>query len=177
MYLVGGYASSVKGGTVIIGEVPDREDHARRMLDPETYRPPPCVHCGRRMHGHGMRLRKPVGETPFDIRRYTCPSCGGALQVLPGFLARHLWRTWRVVEAVCVVTSRRQPAMMVAPRTRRRWRARARLAALTELVARVGLDATRWALLVAFVPLAGLLGACASLANLLNRLRPGLRVM
>jgi len=187
---VGGYASSVKGGTVIIGEVQDREEHARRMLDPETYRPPPCVRCGRRLHGHGMRPRKPVGETPFDIRRYTCPSCGGAVQVLPGFLARHLWRTWRVVEAVCVPLQR-QPAMTVAPRTRRRWRARAgqaafyllqvlsavRQAALTEQVVRVGLDATRRALLVAFAPLTGVLGACAMLANLLNRLRPGLRVM
>jgi len=30
---------------------------------------------------------------------------------------------------------------------------------------------------VAYLPQAGRLGACASLANLLNRLRPGLRVM
>lgn len=138
-----------------------------------------------------MRPRKPIGETPFDIRRYTCPSCGGAVQVLPGFVGRHLWRSWRVVEAVCVVPSQWPLAMTVASRTRRRWRERAglaafyllqvlsavRLAALTEQVVRVGLDATRRALLVAFVPLAGALGACAMLANLLNRLRPGLRVM
>jgi hypothetical protein len=43
------------------------------------------------------------------------------------------------------------------------------VAALTELVARIGLDATRGALLAAFLPLAGVLGACASLAVLLNR--------
>ena len=37
----------------------------------------------------------PRGETPIDLRRYRCPSCGGVVQVLPGFLARHLWRTQR----------------------------------------------------------------------------------
>ena len=52
-----------------------------------------------------------------------------------------------------------------------------RLSQLTEMVARIGLDATRGALLTAFLPLAGVLGACASLAILLNRSRPGLRVM
>jgi len=68
-------------------------------------------------------------------------------------------------------------------RTQRRWRARLlcsawillqvlgalRVAALTEMAARIGLDATRGALLAAFLPLAGVLGACASLAVLLNR--------
>jgi hypothetical protein len=181
----------VKGGTVIAGDVLDREEHARRMLDPETYRPGPCAVCGRRMHGHGMRPRKPVGEAPIDIRRYTCPSCGGAVQVLPCFVARNLWRTWPVVEAVCVATPERRLTTTVAPRTVARWWARlwltvmsllqvlsaVRLAALTELVAQIGLDATRRDLLVAYRPQAGRLGACASLANLLNRLRPGLRVM
>ncbi|MBK9756686.1 MAG: hypothetical protein IPO88_24935 [Nannocystis sp.] len=52
-----------------------------------------------------------------------------------------------------------------------------RLPAVTEMVARIGLDATRGALLTAFLPLAGVLGACASLAILLNRSEPGLRVM
>lgn len=191
MYLAQGYSSSVKGGTVIVGEVLDREEHARRMLDPETYRPAPCVRCGHRMLGHGTRPRKPVGETPVDIRRYTCPSCGGAVQVLPCFLARHLWRTWPMVEAVCVAAPERRLTTTVAPRTLRRWWARlwrqvtyvlqvlsaVRQAALAELVAEIGLDATRRALLLAYLPLAGVLGACASLANLLNRLRPGLRVM
>ena len=111
--------------------------------------------------------------------------------MLPGFLARHLWRTWAAVEAICVVAPVRRLWMAVALRTQRRWRARLlrsalllllvlgalRLPALTEMVARIGLDATRGALLTAFLPLAGVLGACASLAILLNRARPGLRVM
>lgn len=175
---------------MIAGDVLDREEHARRMLDPETYRPSPCVRCGRRWHGHGMRMRMPCGETPIDVRRYTCPSCGGAVQVLPCFLARNLWRTWPTVEAACVATPERR-ATTVAPRTLARWWARlclavtyllqvlsaVRLAELAELVAQIGLGATRRELLVAYLPQAGRLGACASLANLLNRLRPGLRVM
>jgi hypothetical protein len=46
------------------------------------------------------------GETPIDLRRYRCPSCGGVVQVLPGFLARNLWRTWATVEAICVARRR-----------------------------------------------------------------------
>ena len=191
MYLEHGYASSVKGGTVIVADVHDREEHARRLCDPETYRPPPCRRCGRRLHGHGTRSRMPRGETPIDLRRYRCPSCGGVVQVLPGFLARNLWRTWATVEASCVARPARRLQMAVALRTQRRWRARLlrsalmlllvlgalRLAAVTEMVGRIGLDATRGALLTAFLPLAGALGSCASLAILLNRARPGLRVM
>lgn len=191
MYLEHGYASSVKGGTRIAADVHNREEHARRLLDPETYRPPPCRRCGRRLHGHGTRQRQPRGETPIDLRRYSCPSCGGVVQVLPGFLARNLWRAWATVEAICVARPARRLWVTVASRTQRRWRARLlcsawillqvlgalRVAALTEMAARIGLDATRGALLAAFLPLAGALGACASLAVLLNRARPGLRVM
>ena len=110
--------------------------------------------------------------------------------MLPGFLARNLWRTWATVEAIFVARPVRRLLTTVAGRTQRRWRARLlrsarmllhvlgalRLPALTEMVARIGLDATRSALLTAFLPLAAL-GACASLASLLNRARPGLRVM
>ena len=176
---------------MIIADVHDREEHARRLCDPETYRAPPCRHCLRRLHGHGTRSRMPRGETPFDLRRYRCPSCGGVFQVLPGFLARNLWRTWETVEAICVVAPVRRLRRVVALRTQRRWRERLlrsarmlllvlgalRLAAVTERVGRIGLDATRGALLTAFLPLAGVLGSCASLAILLNRSRPGLRVM
>jgi hypothetical protein len=176
---------------VIAADVHDREEHAQRLVDPETYRPTPCRVCGRRLHGHGTRPRQPCGETPIDVRRYRCPSCGGVVQVLPGFLARNLWRTWATVEAICVIAPLRRLWVTVAERTQRRWRARLlraalmlllvlgalRLSTLTEMVARIGLDATRGALLTAFLPLAGVLGACASLAILLNRSRPGLRVM
>jgi len=191
VYLEEGYRSSVKGGTVIAADVHDREEHARRLLDPETYRPPPCRLCLRRLHGHGTRSRTPCGETPLDLRRYRCPSCGGVVQVLPGFLARNLWRTWATVEAICVAAPVRRLSVRVALRTQRRWRARLQrsarmllvvlaalqLAAVTEVVGQLGLDATRGALLKAFLSLAGALGSCAALAILLNRARPGLRVM
>lgn len=49
---------------------------------------------------------------------------GGAVQVLPCFVARNLWRTWPVVEAVCVATPERRLTTTVAPRTVARWWAR-----------------------------------------------------
>lgn len=45
------------------------------------------------------------------------------------------------------------------------------------MVAAIGLDATRGALLAACRPLAAALGACAVLANILNLTLPGLRIM
>ncbi len=133
VYLEHGYPSSVKGGTVIAADVHDREEHARRLVDPETYRPAPCRVCGR-LHGHGTRPRQPRGETPIDVRRYRCPSCGGVVQVLPGFLARNLWRTWATVEAICVIAPLRRLWVTVAGRTQRRWRARLLRAALILLL-------------------------------------------
>lgn len=169
---------------MIAGDVWDREEHERRLVDPATYRPV-CRVCGRPMQGHGLRERRPLR---LDIRRYRCRPCGAVVQVLPAFVARNLWRTWPTVEAI-VVQSERKPR--VAERTARRWRGRSmlparvvlhvlsslRTPALDELVAGLGLDATRRALLGAFRPLAGVLGACAALTVLLGRVLPGLRVM
>ena len=112
------------------------------------------------------------------------------MQVLPAFVARHLWRTWKTVEAI-VVPPEQRPRVVVPERTRRRWRARTsqpvrvvlhvlsslRTTILAGLVAAVGLDGTRRALLAAFRPLAGAAGACAALAVLLGGVLPGLRVM
>lgn len=187
MYLAGGYPSSVKGGTVIAGDVWDREEHERRLVDPESYRPE-CRHCGRPMQGHGLRDRR--HEVRLDIRRYRCRRCHAVVQVLPAFVARSLWRLWRTVESA-VVPSGRRAWVLVPERTLRRWRARVmlaarvllhvlsslRIAALDELVAAIGLDATRRALLVAFRPLAGAVGALAALTVLLGKVVPGLRVM
>lgn len=169
---------------MIAGDVWDREEHERRLVDPGTYRPV-CPVCGRPMQGHGLRERRPLR---LDIRRYRCRPCRAVVQVLPAFVARNLWQTWPTVEAI-VVPSERKPR--VAERTARRWRERAMLAArvvlhvlsslrtpvLDELVAGLGLDATRGALLAAFRPLAGVLGACAALTVLLGRVLAGLRVM
>ena len=82
-------------------------------------------------------------------------------------------------------------SVFVPPRTRRRWRARARTPASTVLhllsalrrpallaiVAQVGQAATRLQLLHAFRPLATALGALASLTILLNLALRGLRMM
>jgi hypothetical protein len=186
-----GDPSSVRGGTVIASDVHDRHEHTRRLADPDVYRQQ-CRSCCRRMHAHGTRTRRPVGEVPLEIRRYICPGCGGVVQIVPAFLARHFWRCWPVVEAVVVDGADGPPkAARVAPRTRRRWRARAkeparialhalsaeRMPRIATVLARIGLDATRGALLAAFRPLASALGACALLANLLNLIRPGLRIM
>lgn len=172
---------------MIAGDVWDREEHERRLVDPESYRPV-CRHCGRPMQGHGQRDRR--HEVRLDIRRYRCRPCHAVVQVLPAFVARHLWRLWRTVESA-VVTSERVAWTLVPERTLRRWRERVMLAArvvlhvlsslrtpvLDELVATLGLDATRRALLVAFRPLAGVVGALAALTVLLGKVLPGLRVM
>ncbi len=169
---------------MIAGDVWDREEHERRLVDPAKYRPM-CPVCGRPMQGHGLRERRPLR---LDIRRYRCRPCKAVVQVLPAFVTRNLWRTWSTVEAIVVPNGRKPP---VAERTARRWRERARLPAraqlhvlsslrtpaLDELVAGLGLDATRRALLAAFRPQAGLLRACAALTVLLGRVLPGLRVM
>lgn len=129
-------------------------------------------------------------EASVDIRRYRCRRCHAVVQVLPGFVARNLWRTWRTVEAI-VVPPEQRPPVVVPERTRRRWRARAsqparvvlhalsslRTTVLTGLVAALGLDATRRALLAAFRPLAGATGACAALSVLLDKVFPGLRMI
>jgi hypothetical protein len=189
LYLTRGYPSTVKGGTVLAEDVWDREEHERRLVDPGVYRPV-CRHCGRRMQGHGLRERRPVHEVPIDIRRYRCWPCHAVVQVLPGFVARRLWRTWPTVEAVVVPPTGRPP-VAVAGRTARRWRARGRLPArpvlqvlsslrapvLAELAWGIGLDATRQGLWAAFRSLAGVMGALAALTVLLGKVLPGLRVM
>lgn len=176
---------------MIAADVGDRDQHAARLASPDGYRPGPCVRCNRKMHAHGTRARVVVGEPPLEIRRYVCPGCGAVVQVLPGFLARHLWQEWPTVEAVLEGRAGPRPTRIVPPRTRRRWRARARTPASTALhllsslrrpallavVAQVGHAATRLQLLHAFRPLATALGALASLTILLNLALPGLRMM
>ncbi len=123
VYFSRGYPSSVKGGTAIAAGVMDRQQHAARLVDPEGYRPGPCRHCGGKLHAHDYATRSPVGEAPVEIRRYTCPRCGGVVRVLPEFLARGYWRVWEVIEATCAPQPQPQPqpqaAGKVAPRARR----------------------------------------------------------
>ena len=124
--------SSQKGGTIIAEEVTDRATHDRRICDPDGYRPPFCPRCKeRRLHVHDYRervLRSEAGESVAKVVRHVCTGCTAIWQILPAFIARHLWRSWRVVEQTLTgartraLEARRWPA--VAGRTRRRWHSR-----------------------------------------------------
>jgi hypothetical protein len=126
--------SSQKGGTIIAEDVTERCEHERRICNPDGYRPPFCPTCGgRRLHVHDYRervLRAEPGEPMARVVRHECVGCTAIWQVLPAFIARHLWRTWKVVERTLrgaeavptTIEGRRWP--LVPERTRRRWRTR-----------------------------------------------------
>jgi len=184
------YRSSQKGGTLIAEGVVDRAAHAARVADPDGYRPQRCPHCGHEvLHVHDYRerqLRNEPGEPVIRIVRHRCapPGCGARWQTLPAFAARHLWRSWRVIQAV-VHPATRHTSSTVPARTVRRWRARLWSSARTlmqvlatsgnamlEAVAqRIGLDGTRGAVVAALaMPL-------VTIAGLIQRLSPGVRLM
>jgi len=119
----------IKGGTVVAEEVLDLEVHLSRLLDPDDYRcvVTPCRRCnGGRMHAHSLRERlllPGAREAPVErvtIRLFRCAedSCRAVFTVLPAFIARHLWRSWKTVDDVL---RRDRPAPAT---TKRRWRAR-----------------------------------------------------
>ena len=124
-------SSTQKGGTIIVEDVTDLAAHEVRLRDPDGYRPKSCPKCGaRRLHVHDYRERVLRGEREAPVAqvvRYACVACEAIWLTLPWFLARHLWRTWGLVEHVLLGTSaggggRRWPR--VPERTQRRWRAR-----------------------------------------------------
>ena len=197
--------SSQKGGTLIAEGVWERSEHERRLCLPDGYRPSFCRRCwGLILHVHDYRerqLRAEPGRPVARIIRHVCVACSAIWQTLPAFLARHLWRTWPVVEramtgavAGSVEPDRRVGAWPRVPgRTQRRWRGRwlaaARflihvLAACGEdvwvaLARTLGLDATRAELVAAYVastatPPGQRLGAVAALVD---RLEPKVRLM
>jgi hypothetical protein len=193
-------SSTQKGGTLIAEEVTDHATHERRICDRDGYRPPCCPRCGRRvLHVHDYRERvlyaeplKPVAR----IVRHICVACGAIWQILPLFIARHLWRTWNVVmhtlmprhEASSPRESQQWPKVPL--RTERRWRTRwlrpalvlvqilatSSQAAWTALATQLSTDATCADLVAAYgrehvnQPVAGL-------AALLYRLQPEVRLM
>lgn len=126
--------SSQKGGTIVAEDVTDRATHDRRICNPDGYRPAFCPNCGdTTLHVHDYRervLRAEPGEPIARVVRHACIGCDAIWQILPAFIARHLWRTWRVVEHAMTEAApppathetRRWPR--VAQRTRCRWRAR-----------------------------------------------------
>jgi hypothetical protein len=126
--------SSQKGGTIIAEDVADLATHERRLCDPDGYRPRFCPTCGETtLHVHDYRervLRAELGQPVASIVRHECVGCEAVWQTLPAFIARHLWRTWRVVEHTlrgATVPPAQSGAARWPPvpeRTQRRWRAR-----------------------------------------------------
>jgi hypothetical protein len=192
-------SSTQKGGTLIAEEVTDPSTHERRICDPDGYRPPFCPRCGgRRLHVHDYRervLRAQPGTPVATIVRLVCVSCAAIWQILPLFIARHLWRTWKVVRRALMPDHKASSASepqhwpKVPRRTVRRWRQRWLRPALAlaqilatsgpgwaALAARLPVDATCADLVLVYArehvdqPLAGL-------AALVHRLQPKVRLM
>jgi hypothetical protein len=195
--------SSQKGGTIIAEDVTDRALHERRICDPDGYRPTFCPRCGdRTLHVHDYReriLRAEPGEPVARVVRHTCVGCTAIWQIVPAFIARCLWRTWRVVEHT--LTGAEPPAATRQPErwppvpegTRRRWQARWRRPAqvLAQVLAACG-HATWAALAAGLAPgatcaelVAAYAGAhatapgqrLAAVAALVDRLAPRMRLM
>lgn len=150
-------SSSQKGGTIIAEDVTDLATHERRLCDPDGYRPALCPRCRwKKLHVHDYRERKLLSEpgpAVVQVVRHVCVGCAAIWQVLPALMARHLWRTWSVVEhtlsgAGAPARSERQRWPRVSERTARRWRARWRRPArfLTQVLASSGEAA--WAAVV-----------------------------
>jgi len=128
----------------------------------------------------------------ITIVRHVCAHCEAVWQTLPGFVARHLWRSWAVVERAMTGSAPRDwPSVPV--RTRQRWTERLRSAARllvqvlavsggriwTGLVGKIAPTATRADLLDVY---ASCVGATAgerfsSLSALVYRLAPKVRLM
>ena len=200
--------STQKGGTLIAEDVTDRATHDRRMCDPDGYRPSRCPTCGeRRLHVHDYRerhLRADPDAQVATIVRHECVACAAVWQILPAFIARHVWRTWDVVAHVVTGAARSAPGEppatadprrwpRVPPRTARRWRARWQrpAPALVQVLAASGAavwaalarvlrpDATCADLVTAYArehwPLVG--SPVAGVAALLYRLSPRVRLL
>lgn len=195
------YPSSQKGGTLIAEDVEALSVHDRRLRDPDGYRPESCPRCRHdRLHVHDYPervMRADAERSWIRIVRYACAECSAIWRILPLFLARHLWRSWRVVERVALRGAEPPPPSRapppVPPRTSRRWVARLAAAALVltqalatsgrealrAVVAAAGIDCDRRALVQAHARETGSAAGrrLAELAALAHRLVPGLRLM
>lgn len=189
-----------KGGTIIFETVTDLAEHERRIADPKGYRPAFCPGCRRgKFHVHDYRgrgLRAEPGKPEISIVRLECVFCEAIWQVLPAFLARHLQRTWRVVERVLMpdaeaplVGEETNKWPKVPPRTMRRWRQRW-LRPAHALAQALTTSGPRWAALAIRRPVpatcasltsefaAGYVGEpLAGLAALIYRLVPDFRLL
>ncbi len=193
-------SSTQKGGTLIAEDVTDHATHERRICDPDGYRPPFCPRCGKGpLHVHDYRehvLRAEPSKPVTTIRRFECVSCAAIWQILPLFIARHLWRTWNVVRRALMPDhkssspSEPQHWPKVPQRTVRRWRARWLRPALALIQILAASGQATWATLATqLLPAAtcaDLVAAyarehvgqpLAGLAALLFRLQPKVRLM
>ncbi len=184
------YPSSQKGGTLIAAGVVDLETHKQLLCDPDHYRPAMCPNCRHDvLHVHdyrGRTLRGELERVVVLVLRYRCanPDCQARWQVLPQMIARHLQRTWAVVEAA-VVGDQKTGRRRVPPRTKSRWKSRLHSSArrivkglassserhLQLLSETVGQHVSRAQLVEKFR--LGLVG----LAALVHRHEPGVRLM
>lgn len=183
-----------QGGTYVCGDVQTLDEHERHLRE-GSYRPDACRCGGTTLHRHGERLRTLLGamvSVLIAIAIFRCPKCGATWRVLPAFLARCLHREWDVVEHAVAPrehTEERGPELPL--RTRRRWEARLLQAALVPVqvlatsgdktlraVAQAaGLGADRRELIAAYAAAFPSRGTFASLAELLHRLTPGIRLV
>jgi hypothetical protein len=122
-----------KGGTLIVEEVFDREQHHQWLCNPDNYRPSSCLDCqGAKLHAHSFRDRRIRGDPESaveQVRRYLCVSCKAVWTVLPAFLARHLHRNWETVNSALVKAGVLKPTgnekrVNVPASTVRRWKRR-----------------------------------------------------
>ncbi len=186
------YPSSQKGGTLIAEKVGDMIEHERRVCNPDSYRPENCPSCRHdTMHVHDYRYRRlraeRGGKSGIRIIRYICAhrDCGATWQILPGFVARWLWRSWAVVEEWGIKAQRSALWPKVPARTVRRWKQRLHSGArmlvqalaasgsqeLEQIASGLRLDATRGNLIVAMRT------GPAPVAALIHRLVAGVRLM
>lgn len=194
--------SRYRGGTLIAEDVHDLSEHLRRLADVDAYRPESCASCGcGAMHVHTRPERHPLRDPSLPavilVLQFRCanPGCGATWRVLPLFLARHLWHSWKVVERAMVPDAPPVASSGPAPRarTQERWRARlassartlvvlfamSRGAVLEDVAKQVGLDAARGELSLAYAAVAETKSGerLASLGALADRLERGIRLM
>ncbi len=192
-------AKTQKGGTLIAEEVHGIDEH-RRLLESGGYRPEGCLLCGRFLHVLDQRPRKlrDQPDSPEElICRYRCRPCRAVWQVLPGFIARYLHRTWAAVQSAVVAAGALERTgserrVTRKPSTLRRWLGRLASSALVLTQALVGAgEAVQAALeqlgawctrgeLVEALAGGGLVDKQLKLEHLacwIHRLVPGLRLM
>lgn len=200
-YLTTPYAAKPgqKGGTLIAESVCEIDEH-RRLLKSDGYRPAGCLLCGRSLHVLDLRPRK-LRDQPDSaeelICRYRCRPCGAVWQVLPGFIARYLHRTWGAVQSAVVAAgglerTGSERRVTRKPGTLRRWLGRLASSALVLMQALVGAGAKvgsvlrelgAWCIrgeLVEALARASLVEKERKLQDLacwIHRLSPGLRLM